>query len=409
MRRLAPLLLLLLVGCPGPGDGDGDGWLSVEGDCDDADPTVYPLAPEVPDDGIDQDCDGEDATVPVDADGDGSPRGEDCDDEDRDNAPHLGERCDGQDNDCDGQIDEGWDADGDGVTLCGPDLEAGTADDDCDDEDPANFPGNVEACDGQDNDCDEQTDEEFDVDGDGASQCGDDGVPGTADDDCDDDDPDVEPGIWDGCDGLDVNCNGLVDEDCDDGGPGDLYCYADADGDGWGGAGTVVTDDWDCSDPGESGVTGDCHDGDPDIHPGATETPGNGVDEDCDGADQTSDCGGPLFTATEGEPNDGADQTNLIVTSDGHVLLSGTANASDEDWFSVSFGCSGPVTFTLDWTGTSSNLDLDVSGSVSVSEGGGANDGPVSVSGVAGEGSMVIVVSLASGNPTSYELLIDWD
>ncbi|RME20774.1 MAG: hypothetical protein D6798_19710 [Deltaproteobacteria bacterium] len=60
-------------------DADGDGWTAAEGgqdaceapeglvaasfqaDCDDADPTVHPGAVEVADDGIDQDCDGQDA------------------------------------------------------------------------------------------------------------------------------------------------------------------------------------------------------------------------------------------------------------------------------------------------------------------------------------------------------------
>ena len=57
-------------------------------ECDDADPGAFPGAPEVPDDGIDQDCDGLDAiTCFVDADGDGEggpatlvSADEDCDD-----------------------------------------------------------------------------------------------------------------------------------------------------------------------------------------------------------------------------------------------------------------------------------------------------------------------------------------
>jgi hypothetical protein len=41
-------------------DGDQDG-ITSEIDCDDADPARHPAAEDVPDDGIDQDCDGEDA------------------------------------------------------------------------------------------------------------------------------------------------------------------------------------------------------------------------------------------------------------------------------------------------------------------------------------------------------------
>jgi len=45
-----------------PVDEDGDGYTSKE-DCDDTDADVYPGAPEIPDDGIDQDCDGVDETT----------------------------------------------------------------------------------------------------------------------------------------------------------------------------------------------------------------------------------------------------------------------------------------------------------------------------------------------------------
>ena len=411
---LASVLLLLLTGCVGSDtdDLDGDGWRPIDGDCDDGDPTVHPGAVDVPGNGVDEDCDGEDPSEWIDADGDGSPAGEDCDDDDRANAPHLGEHCDGQDNDCDGLADEGFDVDGDGVSLCGPDAEPDTGDEDCDDGDPANYPGNVELCDGRDNDCDEAIDELFDEDGDGTAACGPDGEPGTADDDCDDDDPDVEPGIWDDCDGIDVNCNGLVDEDCDDGGDGELYCYADADDDGWGGSGTVVTADFDCSDPGESGIGGDCNDGNPAIHPGAVETPNNGVDEDCDGADQASGCDGPWLFASEGEPNDSAQQTNLVLGGSGHLVIEGTLScgpSADADFFAVSFQCGGPVTFELDWTGTSSNLDFDISGAASASDGSGSSAGPVASSTSATAGSMLVELSCSSGEPTSYDFTVDWD
>lgn len=41
-------------------DDDGDGMLDSEGDCDDTDASIYLGAPEIPNDGVDQNCDGSD-------------------------------------------------------------------------------------------------------------------------------------------------------------------------------------------------------------------------------------------------------------------------------------------------------------------------------------------------------------
>ena len=131
----------------------------------------------------------------------------DCDDDgigdacDRDN-PRALEVCDGRDNDCDGDVDEITDGDGDGLdgVLCG-----GT---DCDDDDPEVHPGRAEACNGKDDNCDGVIDEVQDGDGDGnpGIACG-----GT---DCDDTRAAVNPDSEENCgNGLDDDCDGDVDFD----------------------------------------------------------------------------------------------------------------------------------------------------------------------------------------------------
>ena len=43
-------------------DEDGDGYGAEEDDCNDQDPDINPGAEEIPDDGVDSNCDGEDNT-----------------------------------------------------------------------------------------------------------------------------------------------------------------------------------------------------------------------------------------------------------------------------------------------------------------------------------------------------------
>lgn len=62
------------------GDADGDG-VRRPADCDDTNPGIRPGAPDTPDDRVDQDCSGTDATN-LDVDRDGSPRPQDCNDAD---------------------------------------------------------------------------------------------------------------------------------------------------------------------------------------------------------------------------------------------------------------------------------------------------------------------------------------
>ncbi|MCD4694140.1 putative metal-binding motif-containing protein [bacterium] len=90
-------------------DADGDGYTAEDGDCNDGDANIYPGAYDVPDDGIDQDCSGFDATgavdpLDIDDDGDGySENGGDCNDNDANIYPGAIEICeDGIDQDCNG-------------------------------------------------------------------------------------------------------------------------------------------------------------------------------------------------------------------------------------------------------------------------------------------------------------------
>ena len=179
-------------------DLDGDGHPASE-DCDEESPSVYPGAEEIPYDGVDQDCDGEDLR---DVDGDGfegaAVGGEDCDDQDAAAYPGAAETpYDGIDQDCDGADVVDLDGDGHASVLAGGD--------DCDDADPAIHGGAEETpYDGIDQDCSGSDLVDWDGDGHAAEVAG--------GDDCDDADPGVHPGAAEVCDGnqVDENCDGVI-------------------------------------------------------------------------------------------------------------------------------------------------------------------------------------------------------
>jgi len=96
------------------------------------------------------------------------------------------------------------------------------------------------------------------------------------DNDCDDDDPAVHPGVRDELDdGVDQDCWG-----------GDrITCFVDADEDGYGDE-SFDEDADECEGAHQRSATGgDCDDADDGIFPGATEQFGDAIDQDCDGVD----------------------------------------------------------------------------------------------------------------------------
>ena len=272
-------------------DTDKDGFAEDEGDCDDNDPTVHPGAQETcngrdddcngqTDDGVINmkclavgvcagtlpQCTSAGPVCPYPA-----------------SYEPIEKTCDGLDNDCDGKTDE--DLSPEGVVCLSAGVCAGVAPV-CNGSAgwqcpyPKTYEPQEVTCDGLDNDCDQETDEGFKVGepcvvGVGACsrsgqwRCAADGktavcsaVPG-------------EP-VPERCDGLDNDCDGLTDEDFVSAGRyvGGV-CQT--------GAGAcVTTGKWRCSDDGSALVCS--------ATPG-TPTPeicGDGIDNDCNG--WTDDC-----------------------------------------------------------------------------------------------------------------------
>lgn len=212
-----------------------------------------------------------------------------------------------------------------GLSACGDkDGDFFTVKDgDCNDEDANAYPGNAEVCDGIDNDCDGEVDNGatdattyfLDADGDGygdrserESACAlPDGFSENADD-CDDTSADINPAASEVCGGGDEDCDGAIDEA---GAEGETDWYRDADEDGFGDANGTAEPA--CSDP--STVTrpyvednGDCDDDDPAINPGATEVcDERDTDEDCDGQADDADESVDASTLTDWFPDADSD------------------------------------------------------------------------------------------------------
>ena len=269
----------------------------------------------------------------------------DCDDGESSVHPGADEYCNGLDDDCDGDTDEDdaldadtWyaDVDGDGfgdaassTVACAAPSGSVADGTDCDDGESSIHPGADEYCNGVDDDCDGTVDEDdaldastwyADADGDGygdafssAPACSQPTGFVADSSDCDDSRPSIYPGADEYCDGADSDCDGVADED--DALDAATW-FLDGDSDGYGTASTSTDA---CTQPsGYAGSDTDCDDSDASINPGASEVWYDGIDSDCDGAnDYDADGDGYDHIAYYGDDCDDADTSVNPAAWDG--------------------------------------------------------------------------------------------
>ncbi len=330
----------------------GDPTVVADADCDDADPDMGPLAVmDLVCDGLPADCVLlQDTERDMDADGfvactldaggwDGpvAPTGgDDCNDADATVFPDAPELCDGLANTCGALPFDESDLDSDGFVACT--LDAGgwdgpvapTGGDDCNDADDTVFPDAPELCDGLANACGTLPANETDVDDDGFVACtldagGWDGpVAPTGGDDCNDDDDTVFPTQIDACgDGIDNDCDDLGDHAS----PG-VGGYLDDDADGLSFADEVALQTSDCAaDTDRDGVN------DPaEVLWGTDPVDDDSDDDSVIDGDEVDDL--PLDTDGDGliDPLDADDDGDGVPTVAEDVDSSGTPLDDDSDF-----------------------------------------------------------------------------
>lgn len=315
-------------------DNDNDGYNEID-DCDDSNAAINPAAIEIPNNDIDENCDG--VILIIDDDNDGFNSDEDCDDSNATVFPGATESCDDVDNNCNGVIDEGFEGHVAPAPTCvnvGPDFITIEWDGINDIStffiyQDGNYQGSaqtstymltglqplqeymiiVEAvfnngCENLRTDITCTTGSFSDNDGDGS----------TSNEDCNDNDATIYPGAEEICDGKDNDCNGSIDD-----GLTFLEYYLDEDGDGFGQDDSVFPD---CmQSQGYVLEPGDCDDTDSSVFPGAEEL--------CDGKDNNCD----------NQIDEGLSFTDYYIDEDG--------DGYGQDDFFASF-CDEPVGYAIE-------------------------------------------------------------
>ncbi len=380
------------------------GYVANADDCDDRDPNINPQSTEICDN-IDNNCDGtidngvSTSTFYIDSDNDGygnpsetieacqQPVGyvanaDDCDDRDPNINPQSTEICDNIDNNCDGTIDNGAptstfyiDSDNDGYGSASETIEACqqpagyvTNADDCDDSNASIFPNNVESCDGIDNDCNGQIDDNItetfyylDADNDGygdenssISTCSQPNGYVLQSGDCDDSNSTIHPEAEDICDGIDNDCDGSFDED------GDFTTfYQDEDGDGYGDNDIWVSL---CIQPnGFVRQGGDCDDRNPDINPDQVELC-DGLDNNCNGDTDEDICaefGGRIWSDNgnflEETEEEGINGVIVRLIQTGRSSLNNEVNTDEAGYFQLSGISDGEYILEIDYASIGTN------------------------------------------------------